>query len=51
MSDWVDLREHNRKRSQSYAEDWASEDRPKLAQRWDAKMGRDYFASPKKRMV
>ena len=29
-ADWVDLREHNRKRSQSYAEDCASEDRPKL---------------------
>ena len=29
-TDWVDLREHNRKRSQSYAEDCASEDRPKL---------------------
>ncbi len=29
--DWVELREHNRKRSQVYAEDCANEDRPKLA--------------------
>jgi len=30
-ADWVDLREHNRKRRQAYVEDCASEDRPKMA--------------------
>jgi hypothetical protein len=29
--DWVDLREHDRKRRQSYVEDCAREERPKLA--------------------
>ena len=46
-ADWVDLREHNRKRRQNYAEDCVSEDRPKMARRWDAKMGSNYFASLK----
>jgi len=30
-TDWVDLREQNRRRSKAYAEDCASEDRPKMA--------------------
>jgi len=30
-ADWVDLREHNRKRRQAYVEDCVSEDRPKMA--------------------
>ena len=30
-ADWVDLREQNRRRSKTYAEDFASEDRPKMA--------------------
>jgi len=29
-SDWIDLMEPNRKRSKNYAEDLASEDRPKV---------------------
>ena len=30
-ADWVDLKEHNRKRRQAYVEDCVSEDRPKMA--------------------
>ena len=44
---WVDLREPNRRRRMGDVEDWASEDRPNLARRWDAKMGSYYFASLK----
>ncbi len=29
-TDWVDLKEHNRKRRQAYVEDCVSEDRPKM---------------------
>ena len=29
-ADWVDLKEHNRKRGQAYVEDCVSEDRPKM---------------------
>ncbi len=29
-ADWVDLKEHNRKRRQAYVEDCVSEDRPKM---------------------
>ena len=47
VSGWVDLREHNRRRRKSDVEDCASEDRPNLARRWDAKMGSYFFASPK----
>jgi len=46
VSGWVDLREHNRRRRKDDVENCASEDRPNLARRWDAKMGRSYFASP-----
>jgi len=46
-SDSVELREHNRRRRKGDVEDCASEDRPKLARRWDAKMGGYDFASPK----
>ena len=31
VTDWVDLREQNRRRSKAYVEDFASEDRLKLA--------------------
>jgi hypothetical protein len=31
MSDWVDLREHHRRRRMADVEDYASEHRPKLA--------------------
>ena len=30
VSDWGDLREHNRRRRQAYVEDRASKDRPKM---------------------
>jgi len=43
---WVDMWEHNRRRRKGDVEDCASEDRPNLARRWDAKMGSYYFASP-----
>ena len=46
-SDWVDLREQNHRRSRAYVEDFATEDRPKMARRWDAKMGSYFCAGPK----
>jgi len=33
--------------AKAYAEDCATEDRSKMAWKWDAKMGSYYFASPK----
>jgi hypothetical protein len=47
VADWVDLNEHNRRRSKAHVEDCAIEDRLNVARRWDAKMGSYYFASPK----
>jgi uncharacterized protein YdeI (YjbR/CyaY-like superfamily) len=46
-SDWVDPREQNRRRSQRYVEDFATEKRPKMARRWDAKTGSYFCAGPK----
>ena len=45
--DLVDPREQNRKRSRAYIEDSATEDRPKMARSWDAKMGSYICADPK----
>ena len=48
-SDLAATIERNRRRSPSYVEDCAIEERSKMARRWDAKTGSYFCAGPKER--
>jgi CubicO group peptidase (beta-lactamase class C family) len=45
-SDWAGPSEQDRRRSRSYVEDLENEERPRMARRWDAKMGSYSCVSP-----